>query len=293
MAEPSLSRTPSRPAGWLRRLFAGRRAASLRESVEERLDASRQAPGAAAGDTLVATERAMLVNLLKFGTLRVDDVMVPRADIVAVEEATPLADAVELLRRAGHSRLPVYRETLDDPIGMIHVRDLLDHWGEATPGPPLAGLARQVLFVPPSMPVLALLVRMRSSRTHMALVVDEYGGIHGLATIEDLVEPIVGEIWDEHDAGGGPLLAERGGGIIDAHARAPVEELERMTGCHLLGDDRDEDIDTVGGLVYATIGRIPARGEVIAHAAGLEFEVVDADPRRIKRLRVRRAPRRG
>ena len=293
MSERTPQRPPAETAAWLRRLFAGRKGTSLRESVEERLDACEAAPGAAGGENLAATERAMLVNLLKFGTLRVDDVMVPRADIVAVEEATPLAEAVELLRRAGHSRLPIYRETLDDPIGMIHVRDLLDHWGEAAPGPPLAGLARQLLFVPPSMPVLALLVRMRSSRIHMALVVDEYGGIHGLATIEDLVEPIVGEIWDEHDADDGPLLAERPGGIIDAHARAPVEELARMTGRDLLDDDRDEDIDTVGGLVYATIGRIPARGEVIAHGAGLEFEVVDADPRRIKRLRVRPVPRRG
>ncbi len=287
-SSPSPSPGQSGFGGWLRRLVGGRNGESLRETVEELLDEDGEA-GAALSDA----ERAMLVNLLRFGELRVDDVMVPRADVIAVEARTPLTDVAELVRREGHSRLPVYRETLDDPIGMIHVRDLLEHWGAEPPGPPLADLARRVLFVPPSMPVVDLLIKMRTSRTHMALVVDEYGGIDGLATIEDLVEPIVGEIWDEHDADEARLLGERPGGVIEAHARAPVEDLEAMTGCDLLPDEREEDIDTVGGLVYAMVGRIPSRGEVIAHKSGLEFEVVDADPRRIKRLRVRRAATRG
>ncbi|MBT6203311.1 MAG: hemolysin family protein [Alphaproteobacteria bacterium] len=275
-------------SGWLRRMLGGRNGESLRETVGELLDDYEEG-----GETLSDAERSMLVNLLEFGELRVDDVMVPRADVVAVDEQTPLAEVVELVRKVGHSRLPVYRETLDDPIGMIHVRDLLDHWGTEPPGPPLATLARRVLFVPPSMPVVDLLIKMRTARLHMALVVDEYGGIDGLATIEDLVEPIVGEIWDEHDTDDAQLLIERPGGLIEAQARASVEELEQMTGCDLLPDDREEDVDTVGGLVYAMLGRIPARGEVIAHESGLEFEVVDADPRRIKRLRVRRATSRA
>ncbi|MBC6440625.1 MAG: HlyC/CorC family transporter [Rhodospirillales bacterium] len=269
--------------GWLRKLIGGRNGESLRETVEEMLDEDEED-----GSTLSATERAMLANLLAFGELRVDDVMVPRADVIAVDEQAALDDVVELVRREGHSRLPVYRETLDDPIGMIHVRDLLDHWGAEPPGAPLSAITRHVLFVPPSMPVVDLLIRMRTSRTHMALVVDEFGGIDGLATIEDLVEPIVGEIRDEHDTDDGDLLSERPGGIIEAHARAPVDELERMTGCDLLNDEKEEDIETVGGLVYAMLGRIPSRGELITHRSGLGFEVVDADPRRIKRLRVRR-----
>ncbi len=273
--------------GWLRRLVGGRNGESLRDTVEELLEAYEDD-----GTALSNTERAMLVNLLEFGELRVDDVMVPRADVVAVETSVKLTEVVETMRREGHSRLPVYRESLDDPIGMIHVRDLLDHWGSPPPGPPLANVVREVLFVPPSMPVIDLLIKMRTSRVHMALVVDEFGGIDGLATIEDLVEPIVGEIWDEHDTDDGHLLAERSG-VFDAHARASVEELEKMTGCDLLPDERDENIETLGGLVYSMLGRIPVRGEVIPHESGLEFEIVDADPRRIKRLRVRHGAARG
>jgi magnesium and cobalt transporter len=280
--------SPAGFTGWLRRLVGGRSGESLRDTVEEMLEAYEES-----GDRLSDTERAMLVNLLEFGELRADDVMVPRADIVALEEQTPLADVVELVRREGHSRLPVYRETLDDVIGMIHVRDLLGLWGVEPPGPPLSSLVRQVLFVPPSMPVVDLLIKMRTSRIHMALVVDEYGGIDGLATIEDLVEPIVGEIWDEHDAEEPTSLVERPGGILEASGRATVEELEERTGIDLLPADREEDIDTLGGLVVDLAGRVPARGELIRHDSGLEFEVVDADPRRIKRLRIRGAPPRA
>ncbi len=285
------SQTPvSGLAGWLRRLVSGRNGDTLRESVEELLEADDGSE-----TEFSDAERSMLSNLLRFGELTVDDVMVPHADIVAVEEATTLTEVVEIMRKSGHSRLPVYRETLDDPIGMVHVRDFLDHWGlpEDRQAPSLASLVREVLFVPPSMPVVDLLIKMRTARTHLSLVVDEFGGIDGLATIEDLVEPIVGEIWDEHDAEDGVLLAEQPGGVIDAHARAPVSELEAMTGSTLQDESRDEDIDTVGGLVHTMAGRIPMRGEIIAHASGLEFEIVDADPRHIKRLRVRRASQRG
>lgn len=282
--------TGSGLAGWLRRLISGRNGDNLRESVEELLEAD-DGSEAAFSDA----ERSMLSNLLQFGELRVDDVMVPRTDIVAVEEKTPLGEVVEMMRKAGHSRLPVYREMLDDPIAMVHVRDLLDYWGESGDAgkPLLSSLVREVLFVPPSMPVVDLLIKMRTARTHMALVVDEFGGVDGLATIEDLVEPIVGEIWDEHDADDGVLLVEHPGGIIEAQARAPVGDLEEMTGCVLRPEDWDEDIDTVGGLVYTLIGRIPSRGEIVAHESGLEFEIVDADPRHIKRLRVRRVSQCG
>ena len=277
-------------AGWLRRLVSGRNGDTLRESVEELLEADDGSE-----TEFSDTERSMLSNLLRFGALTVDDVMVPHADIIAVEEATTLVEVVETMRKTGHSRLPVYRETLDDPIGMVHVRDFLDHWGAPKEGiaPSLASLVRDVLFVPPSMPVVDLLIKMRGARTHLALVVDEFGGIDGLATIEDLVEPIVGEIWDEHDAADRAFLTEQPGGVIDALARAPIIDLEAMTDQTLRDESRDEDIDTVGGLVHTMAGRIPMRGEIIAHPSGLEFEIIDADPRRIKRLRVRRVSQRG
>ncbi len=274
--------------GWLRRLIGGRNDDSLRDNVEELLDAYEED-----GGQLSETERSMLVNLLEFGGLRVDDVMVPRADIVAVEAGTPIDGVVELVRTAGHSRLPVYRESLDDVVGMIHVRDLLDGWGAEPPGPSLVSLLRHVLFVPPSMPVIDLLIKMRTSRIHMALVVDEYGGIDGLATIEDLVEPIVGEIWDEHDTTEEAHLVERPGGVLEANARTTVDELEERIGFDLLSEDREEDIDTLGGLVVDLLGRVPVRGELVRHDSGLEFEIVDADPRRIKRLRIRGVPPRA
>lgn len=276
---------PAGFTGWLRRLIGGRSGESLRDTVEELLEGYEED-----GERLSDAERAMLVNLLEFGELRVDDVMVPRADVVAVEESTSIDEVVAMVREQGHSRLPVYRETLDDVVGMIHVRDLLNGWGAEPPGPSLTSLLRQVLFVPPSMPVIDLLVKMRTARIHMALVVDEYGGIDGLATIEDLVEPIVGEIWDEHDTEDAANLVERPGGMLEASARTTVEELEERTGIDLLPEDREEDIDTLGGLVVDLLGRVPVRGELIRHDSGLEFEVMDADPRRIKRLRIRGVP---
>ncbi len=268
--------------GWLRRLLRGRNGDTLRETVEVLLDSDAEGE-----DALTPAERSMLGNLLEFGTLRVDDVMVPRVDIVAVEAETPLERVVELFHKAGHSRLPVYRESLDDPIGMVHVRDLLEHWGTDDEPHDLVRLTRQVLFVPPSMPVVDLLFKMRSARTHMALVVDEYGGIDGLATIEDVVELIVGEIYDEHDAAEAVLITDHPSGTIEADARAPLESLEKKLGLKLL-EGEDEDADTVGGMLYSILGRIPARGEIVRHHAGLEFEVTDADPRRIKGLLIRR-----
>jgi CBS domain containing-hemolysin-like protein len=199
-----------------------------------------------------------------------------------------LPEVIELMTKMGHSRLPVYRETLDDAIGMVHIKDVLAWRGEDAAFR-LAKIMRRVLFVAPSMEVLELLLEMRAKRSHMALVVDEFGGVDGLLTIEDVVEEIVGEIEDEHDRDLEPNLVLRADGTIDVDARAPVEVLEEKFG-HKLSDEEREEIDTLGGLVVSLAGRVPIRGELIAHPSGVEFEVLEADPRRIRRLRFRCPP---
>ncbi len=238
-------------------------------------------------------ERKMLINLLSFGELRVDDVMVPRADIVAVEVATPLPELAAIFRDAQHSRLPIYRETLDDPIGMVHIKDVLALLVPATPAPQpvenvLQRLRRDTLFVPPSMRVMDLLIKMQKSRIHMALVIDEYGGTDGLVTIEDLIEEIVGEIEDEHDVEETALIAPRADGGFDVNARIPIEDLEQVLGRSLALPEHVEDHETLGGLVFSLVGRVPQRGELISHPSGFEFEILDADPRRVKKVRVHR-----
>jgi CBS domain containing-hemolysin-like protein len=290
---------------------------SLRETLEAAL--STDEPGQ---DSFSAEERAMLLRLLRYGTLRIDDVMVPRADIVAIDENETIGRALQLFVEAGVSRIPLYHDTLDDPNGMVHVKDLVqwivtfDHASEKpaadTPAaselatanggvPPSLGLKisetalnrplagakvrRPVLYVPPSMPAMNLLLRMQSTRIHMALVVDEYGGTDGLVTIEDLVEEIVGEIEDEHDElDSDKITVDPKAGMI-AMARTPVDDLESKLGVKLLPDD-DDDVDTLGGLVFSLVGRVPARGELVPHPSGVEFEVLDADPRRIKKLKI-------
>jgi CBS domain containing-hemolysin-like protein len=236
-------------------------------------------------------ERALLANILELRARSAEDLMVPRADIVAIEADEPLAQVIELMTASGHSRLPVYRETLDDAIGMVHIKDVLAWRGDAATFH-LSKILRRVLFVAPSMEVLELLLEMRVKRSHMALVVDEFGGVDGLVTIEDVVEEIVGEIEDEHDGASEPNVVRRADGSIDADARAPLSVLDEHFGA-LIAEDEREDIDTLGGLVVSLVGRVPIRGELIVHPAGLEFEIVDADPRRIKRVRLRRseAPR--
>ncbi len=258
--------------------------ATLREILEELIDKYPEETV-----PVTASERAMLLNLLNFGEIRVDDVMVPRADVVAVELSTPVGEVVSVVREAGHSRLPVFRGTLDDIAGMVHVRDLLRLWGSNDPSA-LDEVVRTVLFVPPSMRVRDLLLQMRAARIHMALVVDEYGGTDGLVTIEDLVEEIIGEIHDEHDLDELPLLVEGRGGVIEADARVLVEDLESRVGCSLLPEEHEEHVDTLGGLVFSLAGRVPSRGEMISHPTGVQFEVVDADPRRVKRLRIHHVP---
>ena len=247
----------------------------------------------------------MLLKMLRFGKLTVEDVMVPRADIIAVEESMTVAELMAVFREAEHSRLPVYRETLDDPRGMIHIRDLMS-WittaAEKSGAPNLdlgavnlastvgsIDITREILYVPPSMPVLDLLLRMQLSRRHLALVVDEYGGTDGLVSIEDLVEEVVGEIEDEHDVAEEAMIRQDPKLGLIADARTPIEDLARHLGVELATPEQEEDIDTIGGLVFSLAGRIPARGELVRHPSGIEFEVLEADPRRIKKLRIHKA----
>ena len=293
----SVSRDDQKPRprfGWLRTLLGmnGNGDGSLRESLEEVIEEHDDSHR-----SLTAEERHMLVNILKFGELRVDDVMVPRADVVAVDESATLDEVLRLYRDSAHSRMPVYRETLDDPVGMVHLKDVLAFLApveseKAAPRPPfsLRAIRRDVLFVPPSMPAIDLLVKMQATRIHLALVIDEYGGTYGLVSIEDLVEEIVGEIEDEHDVDSGPSLVTRDDGTIDADARCDIEDLEELIGIRLVDEENEDDVDTLGGLVFSLLGRVPIRGELVRHPAGLEFEVKDADARRIKRMRVHRLP---
>lgn len=231
-------------------------------------------------------ERTLVENILRLHDRSAEDVMVPRADVVAVESQATLAEVIDLMISSGHSRLPVFRETLDDAIGMVHIKDVLAYRaGEAAFQ--LSKIVRAVLFVAPSMEVLQLLLEMRAKRSHMALVVDEFGGVDGLLTIEDVVEEIVGEIADEHDREVALTVVRHPDGSLDADARVPLDEFEETFGPVLTEDERDE-IDTLGGLVVSLAGRVPAKGEHVVHPSGIDFEVRDADPRRIKRLRVRR-----
>jgi magnesium and cobalt transporter len=257
---------------------------SIAELVQEAADAQ-QAPGEQ--PELDRHERLLIANVLRLRETTADDVMVPRADIVAMRSDVTLDQAIELIRNDGHSRLPVYREQLDDVIGMVHIKDVFACVGRPE-GFTLEAILRKPLMVAPQMPVLDLLAQMRLQRIHLALVVDEYGGIDGLVTIEDLVETITGDIADEHDDVEAPMLTERPDGALDLNARMPIEDFEDKIGPILTEDERDADIDTVGGLVFTLAGRVPTRGEVISHPSGYEFRVLDADARRIRRLRARR-----
>lgn len=269
------------------RLLRARDDNGLRESLEALIEQRAEEAGEDAPPALDPHERALIANVLKLRGVTADDVMVPRADIIAVPETMSLDALIALIKREGHSRLPVYREGLDDIIGMIHIRDVFVHMDRGAEFR-IADILRKPLYVPPSKPVLDLLLEMRQARMHMAVVVDEYGGTDGLVTIEDVVEEIVGEIADEHDE---PLAAQvvpRPDGTLDIDARLPVEEFERHLGPILSDDEREAEIETVGGLILALTHRIPARGETIAHPSGVEFRILDADSRRIRKVRVAR-----
>jgi len=299
---PEEARPADDDASWFERLLATfglGEEPDLRELIEDALARSKS-------DTLSGQERSMLLRILRFGKLTVADVMVPRADIIAVDDTITIDELMRVFRQAEHSRVPVYHETLDDPRGMIHIRDLMS-WitSEAEVGGDASldlgkvdlkrtiatiNITREILYVPGSMAVLDLLLKMQTTRLHLALVVDEYGGTDGLVSIEDLVEEVVGEIADEHDVEDEPLIRSDPRLGLIADARTPVEDLEKHLSLELVSGEQEEDIDTLGGLVFSIAGRIPARGELVRHPSGIEFEVLEADPRRIKKLRIHLPP---
>ncbi len=293
------------PEGWLDRLKAVvglRGSPSTRQEIAEALAAE----GSDAGFS--PEERAMLANILSLREVRVDDIMVPRPDIDAVENGISLGGLLAAFQKSGHSRMPVHRETLDDPVGLVHIKDLMGYiarlsaiGGDSEEGGaegfdlgrvdltrPLAGadLVRNIMFVPPSMPVTALLASMQASRMQMALVIDEYGGTDGLVSIEDAVEAIVGDIEDEYDDEATPMIVPEADGVFLADGRADLDDVSAAIGADLSVGEDGEDVDTIGGLVFNLLGRIPVRGELVT-MPGVEFEILDADARRVKRLRIR------
>ncbi|MGX1098394.1 hemolysin family protein [Amorphus sp. MBR-141] len=295
--------------GWLERLRSAvgfKTNGSLRENLASALAEEDDGPAA-----FTPEERRLLRNILHLREVRVDDVMVPRADIDSIDERVALAELLKLFREAGHSRMPVYRETLDDPIGMVHIKDVMSYIAERAStleaeGPALdlrqvdlgtalcdMGIIRPVLFVPPSMPAADLMAKMQATRIQMALVIDEYGGTDGLASLEDLVETVVGDIEDEHDDSEEPMIARIGDDVWLADARVALDDAQEEIGSDFVVGEHGDDVDTLGGLMFTLLGRIPVRGELIStpQLPGFEFEVLDADPRRIRRLRLyRRRP---
>ncbi|MEM7301360.1 MAG: hemolysin family protein [Pseudomonadota bacterium] len=301
----------SRPNdSWFNRVLALiglRSTGSLRDDLEDALSETNTESALFSPE-----ERAMLNNILRLREVRVEDVMVPRADVIAVDKDIPVFELLQLFEESGHSRMPVYDDSLDDPKGMVLIKDLMAHITRHSRGPKrrarknqtvrpstldltkidlsasLASLkiTRKVLFVPPSMLASDLMARMQTTRTQMALVIDEYGGTDGLVSLEDIVEQVVGEIEDEHDAAAGPMIRSSGDGIFTADARTDLEEAAKVIGDSFSYGELGEDVDTVGGLVFALAGRIPVRGEVVDGLPGFEFRVLDADPRRIKRLQI-------
>jgi CBS domain containing-hemolysin-like protein len=289
--------------------------ASIRSDLKVLLE------GAAAETGFSPEESRMLKNILSLRERRLDDLMVPRADIVAVQQDIPLGELVKVFEKAAHSRLVVYNDALDEPVGMVHIRDLIAFMtARATVGPhadagradalasgldlsaidlalPLskAKIVRTILFVPPSMPAIDLLAKMQATHVHLALVIDEYGGTDGLASIEDIVEEIVGDIEDEHDEVAQHTVIRQPDGSFLAVGRASLEEAVAVIGAEFDVGAATEEVDTVGGYIVTLIGRVPVRGELLPGPGPFEIEILDADPRRVKRVRIyaRRAPRRG
>ncbi len=291
-------------------LFRPRNGSSLRDDLTDAL-----AESATEAEDFSPGERAMLKNILRLREVRVEDVMVPRADIEAVELNTTLGDLMVVFEQSGHSRMPVYAETLDDPRGMVHIRDVLAHitrLARAKKGrsskKPVGGAAldfatvdltrtlgelnliRTVLFVPPSMLASDLMARMQAARTQMALVIDEYGGTDGLVSLEDIVEMVVGDIEDEHDEEE-PLITQTGEGVFVVDAKAEIDDVAKMIGEDFTAGEHGEYVDTIGGMIFNTLGRVPTRGEVVQAIPGFEFHVLDADPRRVKRVRIVQSPK--
>ncbi|TWG92404.1 Hemolysins and related proteins containing CBS domains [Mesorhizobium sp. J18] len=284
-------------------LFRWRNGSSLREDLADALAEQ-------TGDTAAFSpgERAMLKNILRLRELRVEDVMVPRADIVAVDLSTTLGDLLAGFEQSGHSRMPVYGETLDDPRGMVHIRDVVAHITRSArqkrrgSRKPAMGaldlgnvdlsrkisdlnLVRPILFVPPSMLASDLMARMQAGRIQMALVIDEYGGTDGLVSLEDIVEMVVGDIEDEHDEDE-VMIKQAGDGVFIVDGKAEIEEVAKVIGDAFKAGEHAEDVDTIGGMIFNALGRVPARGEVVQAIPGFELQVMDADPRRVKRVRI-------
>ena len=274
---------------------------TVREVIEELIEERIEEHSGRDVSVIEPNERLLLANVLKLRDMTAEDIMIPRADIVAVDADTPFHEVLKLLAADGHSRYPVYRERLDDVVGMLHMKDLArvvaengsavayEGQEDAPSAPNLAALLRKVMFVSPAMRVLDLLLEMRIKRTHMALVVDEFGGIDGLLTIEDVVEQIVGEIEDEHDSDVELELSQSADGSVTADARVSLEDIEARFGS-LFSDEQREETDTLGGLVIRLAGRVPSRNGLVKHSSGLEFEVIDGDPRRVRRVRIRNLP---
>lgn len=258
---------------------------TLRDQLEEAIEQHEHDPAPDAEGDLSQLERQMVRNLLHFGERDAGDVGVPRADVIAIEEKTSFTELVKQFADAGHSRLPVYRETLDEVIGMIHLKDVFAILASGTEPPETIDiLIRQPLYVPMAMGTLDLLAEMRSKRVHLAIVLDEYSGTEGLVTIEDLIEEIVGDIEDEHDEAPEAMLVPLDGGAWDADARVELEDVARTVDPTLA--EHEEDVDTLGGLTAVIAGRVPTRGERLATPSGWTIEVLDADERRVQRLRL-------
>lgn len=279
------------PSSWVDQAFDSirsfiskkREEEAIIEAVEEIIEEPNEAGGA------LGAERELLTNLLSAREKTAADIMIPRADIFASEESVDLKKLASLMSNSGHSRVPIYRRTLDDVIGFVHIKDITAAILDDKPVL-LKDILRKLLFVPPSMAVPKLLLQMRQKRQHMALVVDEFGGIDGLITIEDVVEVIVGDINDEHDDPAKVVpLQRRPDGSIVIDARTPIDEFEEQAG-NILNENERQDNDTLGGLVFSLAGRVPAKGEILRHSSGVRFEIVDADTRRVKRLRVHNLP---
>jgi CBS domain containing-hemolysin-like protein len=298
--------------GWFGRMLRGVfgwKAGSIRADLEVVLEA-----GAAGESGFSPEERAMLKNILGLRERGVEDVMVPRADIVAVQQGISLGELVKVFEVAAHSRLVVYDDTLDDPTGMVHIRDLIGYMANRAAAsastkarrkkPFTAGLdltaidlsiplsstklVRTILFVPPSMPAIDLLAKMQATRIHLALVIDEYGGTDGLISIEDIVEQIVGDIEDEHDEDATVGVVRQPDGSYLANARANLDDVTTTIGAEFDVGEAAEDVDTLGGYLVMRVGRVPVRGELVPGPSGFEIEVLDADPRRVKRVRIYR-----
>jgi CBS domain containing-hemolysin-like protein len=263
-------------------LFGEAHEETLRDQIEEAIDEAEDEP-IKRGD-LSPTERQMLRNLLHFGDRTVGEVAVTRGDIISVPSSVDFDGLVAAFAEAEHSRLPVTGENLDEVIGMIHIKDVFKAQKDPARPRTIEGLLRAPLFVPESMGVLDLLARMRTERTHLAIVVDEFGGTEGLVTIEDVVEEIVGEIEDEHDVEAAGMLTLLDDGLWEADARVELEELAKVVDARLASDE--DEVDTLGGLVFLLAGHIPAKGECVLHSSGWRLEAVDSDPRKILRLRL-------